>query len=85
MKKLLVILVAMILVGCCEKPEESKRTGKKYFPIKICTIGDVSGESCVMYAATSYDWSTSYLMITTVDGHKYRFNNAGWAILITKK
>lgn len=85
MKKLLIILVAMILVCCCEAPEESKRTGKKYFPIKICTIGDVSGESCVMYAATSYEWDTGYLRIATVDGHKYRFNNAGWAILITKK
>ena len=86
MKKLLLILMLMVLSACCDdKPETSKHTSEKYYPIKICTIGDVSGESCVMYAATFFEWDTGYLKITTVDGHKYRFNNAGWSILITKK
>ena len=74
----------MVLSGClCPGPAESKRTGERYYPVKVCSIGDLDGSSCVEYAAKSYDPTGNDLLIRTLDGHTYRFNNAGWAWMIT--
>jgi hypothetical protein len=87
MKKLLcAVAVAALVAGCCgEGPATSKHSGKKYYPVKVCSIGDVTGESCVEYAAENYCNCDNKFRITTLDGHKYEFNEAGWSIIITKK
>lgn len=87
MKKLLcAVAVAALVAGCCgEGPTTSKHSGKKYYPVKVCSIGDVTGESCVEYAAENYCNCDDNFSITTLDGHKYEFNKAGWSIIITKK
>jgi len=87
MKKLLcAVAVAALVAGCCgEGPATSKHSGKKYYPVKVCSIGDVTGESCVEYAAESYSLHDKLIYIATLDGHKYSFNTAGWSIIITKK
>jgi hypothetical protein len=87
MKFLLAIATATIVVGCCgEGPATSKHSGKKYYPIKVCSVGDMTGESCVDYAAENYCLcGDGKLSITTLDGHEYAFNTAGWSIIITKR
>lgn len=87
MKKLLcAVAVAALVAGCCgEGPATSKHSGKKYYPVKVCSIGDVTGESCVEYAAEDYCICDNKFSITTLDGHKYEFYKAGWSIIVTKK
>lgn len=87
MKKLLcAAAVSALVAGCCgEGPATSKHSGKKYYPVKVCSIGDVTGESCVEYAAENCFSSNNNFIITTLDGHKYEFNKAGWSIIITQK
>lgn len=89
MKTIAILALSMSLIGCdcpCgEGPAESKRTGEKYFPVKVCPIGALDGSGCVEYAAKSYNPSGSDLMIHTLDGHAYRFNNAGWAWVVTTR
>lgn len=87
MKKLLcAVAVAALVAGCRgEGPATSKHSGKKYYPVKVCSIGDVTGESCVEYAAENYCNRNNNFSITTLDGHKYEFNKAGWSIILTKK
>lgn len=88
MKKLLcAVAVAALVAGCCgEGPANSKHSGKKYYPIKVCSVGDMTGDSCVDYAAENYSsWGDGMLSVTTLDGHEYEFNTAGWSIIITKK
>ena len=86
LKFLLAIATATIVVGCCgEGPATSKLSGKKYYPVKVCSIGDVTGESCVEYEAENYCNCDDNFIITTLDGHKYEFYKAGWSIIITKK
>lgn len=89
MKMLIALAFAAVLIGCdcpCgEGPAESKRTGEKYLPVKVCPIGDTDGSTCVEYAAKSYNPSGNGLMIHTLDGHTYRFNNAGWACVVTTR
>ena len=88
MKKLFTIAaVAAFITGCCEGdgPAKSKHSGKSYYPIKVCSIGDMTGESCIEYAAESYSRHNGNLNVKTLDGHEYQFNKNGWAVIITKK
>ena len=87
MKKLLCAVAVVALVAGCYGggPATSKHSGKKYYPVKVCSIGDVTGESCVEYAAESYCNCDNKFSITTIDGHKYEFYKAGWSIILTKK
>ena len=79
--------IATLVAGCRgEGPATSKHSGKRYYPVKVCSIGDVTGESCIDYAAEYYAFhSTGNLKIKTIDGHKYEFSTAGWSIIITEK
>ena len=87
MKKLLLAATVSALVAGCfgEGPATSKHSGKKYYPVKVCSIGDMTGESCVEYKAENYCNCDNSFNITTLDGHKYQFNKDGWAIILTKK
>lgn len=88
MKKLLCAAAVSALVAGCsgEGPTTTKHSGKKYYPVKICSIGDMTGESCIEYAAESYSrCCDGNLNVRTLDGHEYQFNENGWAVIITKK
>lgn len=89
MKKLFTIAaVAAFVSGCCggEGPAKSKHSDKRYYPIKICSIGDMTGESCIEYAAESYSGCCGGLFtVRTLDGHEYQFNKTGWSVIITKE
>lgn len=83
MKKILLALVMLIFIGCCDGPNKTRK-GESYYDIKICAIG-CDADTCVKYKATDYNPNRNDLMFTTVDSHKYRFNHAGWAWIITIK
>ena len=83
MKKILLALVMFIFIGCCDAPNQDRK-GNKYYDIKICAIGG-DADTCVNYKAKDYNPNGNDLMFTTVDGHAYRFNHAGWAWIITIK
>lgn len=88
MERVLCVLVilAFIVVGCvCEGPAKSRHYGEKYYPVKVCSIGDTAGSTCVEYAAKSFNTRGGYLLIRTLDGHTYRFNHAGWAWVVTTR
>lgn len=87
MKKILLVAsISALVAGCCgEGPATSKHSGKRYYPVKVCSIGDVTGQSCVDYAAEKYCNCDGEFSITTLDGHQYSFNKAGWSIIVTKK
>ena len=75
-KLLLIAIVALFVTGCeCCKtgPATSKHSGKNYFPIKVCSIGDRSGDSCLEYAAEEFYTSRGFLVVKTLDGHEYMF------------
>lgn len=84
MKKILLALVMFILIGCCNDGTNKTRNGESFYDIKICAIGG-DADTCVHYKATNYNPNGNDLMFTTTDGHKYRFNHAGWAWVITVK
>ena len=85
MKALVILSIFVVLLaGCvCEGPAHSKRTGKAYYPVKVCSIGDTDGSTCVEYAAEKYYWGRDICRIWSLDGHMYEFNHHGWAIVIT--
>ena len=88
MKKILLALaIAIFGSGCCgEGPATSKHSGNRYYPIKICSVGDMTGESCVEYAAKHYNFPwKNIIRITTLDNHTYDLNINGWSIIITNK
>lgn len=80
------MIATALLMACC--PESSNGVPNKgdYDIIKVCSLGDTDGTTCVQYAAKR--WGTSHtsqlLWIETPDGHDYRFNTAGWSILIVE-
>jgi len=83
MKMILFTIATVIFAGCSNGPE--CKAGIRYYPVKVCSIVDVTGESCVEYAAENYCNCDNNFRITTLEGHKYEFNKAGWSIILTKK
>ena len=73
------------IIGCC--PEDSTKKKRQYDIVKVCSIGDTDGTTCVQYAAKRwYTFSKgSFLTVETPDGNEYDFNTSGWAILIDEK
>lgn len=83
MKKILLLLIMFIFIGCWDGPAKTRR-GESYYPIKVCAIGG-SDYTCVDYKAKYFNTKGDDLMIETLDGHIYRYNHAGWAWIITQK
>lgn len=81
------MIVTASLIACCPESNNGVPNKGDYDIIKVCSIGDTDGTSCVQYAAKS--WGTFHnghlLWIKTPDGHDYSFNVAGWSILIIER
>ena len=86
MSKLLTTAISLAFItGCCDGPATSKHSGNKYYPVKVCSISDMTGESCIEYAAKHFEYSESVIKIKTLDDHEYLLNKNGWAVIITNK
>lgn len=86
MKKILLLLIAFCLFGCDECGDKQIQTRKgSYTPIKVCPIGCSENTACVDYKAVSYTFGSHTIVIKTLEGHRYMFNTAGWAFIITKE
>ncbi len=75
----------LFIIGCC--PDAGTRKKRDYDIVKVCSIGDTDGTTCVQYAAKRwYTFSKgSFITVETPDGNEYDFNTSGWAILIDEK
>lgn len=82
-KKLLLAVFAIpfIFWGCdCDacKVNEDLPT------IKVCSLGDQTGESCVEHAVDKYDIGTKFIHIRTRGGERFAYNLNGWSIMMIK-
>lgn len=84
---LIVTMISLLfIIGCCSDHD----TGRKhadYDIVKVCSIGDIDGSTCVQYGAKhwrSYS-DGNFLEVKTLDGNVYDFNTSGWAILIIER
>lgn len=92
MKKILTAIAGIIVVlffgyalmGCqCQR--HGRHTNDYRYVVKICSIGDQEGNSCVEYYAERIAYDTPTLDVYTTDGRHLMYNWAGWSILVTKK
>ena len=84
---LIVTMISLLfIIGCCHDDGTRKKKAD-YDIVKVCSIGDTDGTTCVQYAAKRwYTFSKgSFLTVETPDGNEYDFNTSGWAILIDEK
>ena len=74
-----------IMTGC--QPCETCQTQNEsdVYMIKVCSIGDKDGESCVEHKVRAYEVGHEYLHIRTRDNERYAYNKNGWAIMFYKK
>lgn len=94
MKSILITLAAsMILTSCgqlCQgdsgkKYSKKRRSSEPYWPVKVCSHGDLTGESCISFRAKKISISSAYTRIIDLEGDEYQYNNAGWSMLISPK
>ena len=93
MKKILLLLTAALLLSSCDlcgkdhehKYSKRRRTVEPYYPVKICSLGDQTGESCVTIQAVKIVRDESYINLRDQNGDTYMYNNAGWSIIISPK
>lgn len=92
MKRTLIILAVSLITGChlCGQDHEHKyskkrRSAEPYWPVKICSLGDQTGESCVEYKAKKIIIEHSFFQFYDMDGDLLQYNNAGWSIIISPK
>ena len=81
---LFLILIFALMSGCvaCKKPKRHGDAPKPDYIIKVCSLGDTDGSTCVTIDAKDYANHTPYIRIKTLDGELLRYNWAGWAIVI---
>lgn len=69
----------LLLCGCeCESCYEDIKI------VRVCAIGDKTGESCVEHSAYRYDVGTKFFHIRTRDGERLAYNLDGWSIVLIK-
>lgn len=69
-----------VFTGCCD--DGRPRGPKPDYIIKVCSLGDTDGSTCVTIDAKDYSIHTPYISIKTLDGELLRYNWEGWAIVI---
>ena len=94
MKRILTVLTAaLVLAGCehlCGKDHEHKyskkrRSAEPYWPVKVCSLGDQTGESCVVYKAKKITMGNTFIQFYDMDDEVTQYNNSGWSIVISPK
>lgn len=94
MKKILTLLAAALLLAACDhlcgqdhkhKYSKKQRSAEQYWTVKVCSIVDKNGESCVEYEAKKIIMDNTFTKFYDTDGDEIQYNNAGWAIVISKK
>lgn len=77
-------LFGAMITGC--QPCETCQTNESdVYMIKVCSLGDKDGESCVEHKIRAYEVGTEYLHIRTRDNERYAYNKNGWAIMFYKR
>ena len=94
MKKIVTLLAFALLLGACDhlcgqdhehKYSKKRRSAEPYWPVKICSLGDQTGESCVEYKAKKIVMEHSFFQFYDLDGDLLQYNNNGWSIIISPK
>ena len=94
MKRIVTLLAFALLLGACDqlcgqdhehKYSKKRRSAEPYWPVKICSLGDQTGESCVEYKAKKIIMEHSFFQFYDMDGDLLQYNNAGWSIIISPK
>lgn len=81
---LFLILIFALMAGCvdCKKHKRHADAPKPDYIIKVCSLGDTDGSTCVNINAKDYYDALSHIIVETLDGELLRYNWAGWAIVI---
>ena len=77
-------LFGAVLSGCqpCETCQDHE---SDVYMIKVCSLGDKDGESCVEHKVRKYVVGNEYLHIRTRDNERFAYNKNGWAIMFYKR
>ena len=93
MKRILTLSAAALVLTSCvlcghdheHKYSKKRRSVEPYWPVKVCSLGDQTGESCVSYKAKKIIIEHSFFQFYDMDGELLQYNNAGWSIVISPK
>ena len=94
MKKILTLFAAALILSSCSqlcgedhehKYSKKRRSAEPYWPVKVCSLGDQTGESCVEYKAKKISMHSTFTSFYDMDGDEFQYNNAGWSIIISPK
>ena len=94
MKRIVTLLAFALLLGACDqlcgqdhehKYSKKRRSAEPYWPVKICSLGDQTGESCVEYKASKITMGNTFIQFYDLDGGLLQYNNSGWAIIVSPK
>ena len=94
MKKIVTLLAFALLLGACDhlcgqdhehKYSKKRRSAEPYWPVKICSLGDQTGESCVEYKAKKIVMEHAFFQFYDMDVGLLQYNNSGWSIIISPK
>ena len=74
MKRIVTLLAFALLLGACDhlcgkdhehKYSKKRRSAEPYWPVKVCSLGDQTGESCVEYKAKKIIMEHAFSSSTT--------------------
>jgi len=84
--KIFAILIGLCIFGAMTgcQPCEGCQENDVYL-IKVCSLGDKDGESCVEHKVSKYVIGSEYIHIRTRDNERYAYNKNGWAIMFYKR
>lgn len=94
MKRILTLLTAALLITACDhlcgqdhedKYSKRRRSAEPYWPVKVCSLGDKTGESCVEYEAKKITRDNAFIQIYDMNGNEIQYNISAWSIVIYTK
>lgn len=93
MKKIITAIIGLIailflgysLMGCCDERSRRHSTSDYKYVVKVCSLGDRDGSSCVKYYVNRIVYDTPTIDLYTNDGDHLMYNFSGWSILVVRK
>lgn len=94
MKRIVTLLAFALLPGACDhlcgqdhdhKYGKKRRSAEPYWPVKVCSLGDQTGESCVEYKAKKITMGNTFIQFYDMEDEVIQYNNSGWSIVIYPK